>query len=513
MMSSPPSDNQADLPEPRSLWMATAPAPNFTPLSGDRRADVAVVGSGIVGLTAALLVQREGLDVVLLEADEIASGVSAHSTVKVTVGHGLIYSELHDRYGRDTAAAYLQANAAGLAKIREFVRVDGIDCDLADRRHVLFAEDDGSLDAIEREVEVERELGLPADLQSGTDLPFPVTGAMALDGQAQFHPRRYLLGLADAFVREGGVLHDRSSVREVDGSASPKIHTEGGSIAADHLVIATGSPILDRGLFFAKIFPRREYAIAAAVDPAGTLADMYYSAATPTHSLRMAEAEGETLVILVGESHKVGEEIDTESRFTSLQAWLEERFAIRGIRYRWSTQDYDSMDRLPFVGSLGIGNVLTATGFGGWGMTNGTAAAMSIRNTILGRPTDWGDVFDVHRHHPVAAAGPFLRENVKVARHRVGDRLMAGTAPADLAPGDAAIAEIDGDAVACFRDDGGRLHAVSATCTHLGCRVNWNTAERSWDCPCHGSRFAIDGSVLQAPATEPLARHPIEAGA
>ncbi|MBA3691482.1 MAG: FAD-dependent oxidoreductase, partial [Actinobacteria bacterium] len=220
---------------------------------------------------------------------------------------------------------------------------------------------------------------------------------------------------------------------------------------------------------------------------------------------RMAEADGETLLIVVGESHKVGEDDDTESRYRALEEWCAERFPIEGVRYRWSTQDYDSMDGLPFVGYAGGGNVLTATGFGGWGMTNGTAAALAIRDTIMARETDWADVYDVHRHHPLGAAGSFVGENAKVARHRIGDRISVGRIePGDLRPGEAAVTIVDRDAVACFRDENGALHAVSATCTHLGCLVGWNGAERSWDCPCHGSRFGVDGEVIQAPATEPL---------
>ena len=475
-------------------------------MTGDVRADVAVVGAGIVGLTTALLLRRTGLEIVVLEANEIAAGATAHSTVKVTVGHGLIYSELRDLYGQDTAAAYLRANEVGMTTLRGLVGELGIDCDLEERRHVIYAEDEASFQRVQVEAEVERELGLPVELLEETDLPFPVAGALALAGQAQFHPRRYLSGLAAAFVAAGGVLHDRTPVLELEGTSDPVLRTAGGSVAADHVVLATGMPIADRKLFFAKVFPRREYAVAGAVDAASSLADTYYSAGSPTRSLRMAEEDGEHLVVVVGESHKTGEEPYTEARYAALTSWLEDRFPIRGIRYRWSTQDYDSMDSLPYAGYAGSGNVLAATGFGGWGMTNGTAAASALAGLVVGRPEAWAEVYDTGRHHPVAAAPAFVKENVKVAKHWIGDRFSTDAVDIrDLGRGEAAVTEVDGDAVACFRDEGGAVHAVSATCTHLGCIVEWNGAERSWDCPCHGSRFDIDGGVLQAPATEPLA--------
>lgn len=493
------------------MWVATAPVPRFGPLSGDARVDVAVVGAGIVGLTTALLLRNAGLEVVVLEADEIAAGASSHSTVKVTVGHGLIYSELRDRYDEDTAAAYLRANAVGMTTIGSLVREHGIDCDLEERRHVIYAEDESSLEQVRAEVEVERDLGLPAEFVAETDLPFPVAGALTLTGQAQFHPRRYLAGLARAFVAGGGVIHDATRVFEVDGGSEPSVRAEGGTMAADHLVLATGIPIADSKLFFAKVSPRREYAVAGAVDRASALSDMYYSAGTPGHSLRMAEEGEESLVIVVGESHKTGEEAHTESRYAALTGWLEQRFPVHAVRYRWSTQDYDSMDGLPYVGYAGSGNVLAATGFGGWGMTNGTAAASAIAGLITGRADEWADIYDVKRHHPVAAAPAFMRENLKVAKHWIGDRLSTESiAVGDLGTGEAAVADVVGDTLACFRDDAGVLHAVSATCTHLGCLVEWNGAERSWDCPCHGSRFDIDGRVLQAPATEPLAARSVQ---
>jgi glycine/D-amino acid oxidase-like deaminating enzyme/nitrite reductase/ring-hydroxylating ferredoxin subunit len=499
--------------EPSSLWVATAPVPRFGPLSGDRRADVAVVGAGIVGLTTASLLRRAGLDVVLVEADEIAAGASTHSTVKVTVGHGLVYSELRDRYDTDTAASYLRANQVGMATIRDLVEEHEIDCDLEERRHVIFAEDGTSLDRVRAEVDLERELGLPAEFIEETDLPFAVVGALALEGQAQFHPRRYLAGLADAFVAGGGVIHDGTRVLDVEGGAAPSLQTDRGTVDADHVVLATGIPIVDRKLFFAKVSPRREYAVAAALDRASALADTYYSAGTPRHSLRMAEEEGTSLLIVVGESHKTGEEEHTERRYAALTRWLEERFPIQGIRYRWSTQDYDSVDGLPYAGYAGSGNVLAATGFGGWGMTNGTAAAVAIANLVMGEPEEWADVYDVERHHPAASAPTLVRENAKVAAHWIGDRLSTdGVAPMDIGPGEAAVTEFGGDTLACYRDDSGALYALSAVCTHLGCIVSWNAAERSWDCPCHGSRFGVDGAVLQAPATEPLAARSLDDG-
>jgi glycine/D-amino acid oxidase-like deaminating enzyme/nitrite reductase/ring-hydroxylating ferredoxin subunit len=401
-----------------------------------------------------------------------------------------------------------------MTTIRELVREFAIDCDLEERRHLLYAEDDASVDVVQAEVDVERALGLPAEFVTETDLPFPVAGALALSGQAQFHPRRYAVGLADAFVAAGGRIHARSRVLEVHGGSDPSVRTASGSVAAEHVVVATGMPIVDRALLFAKAYPRREYAVAASVPVDAGLADMYYSAGSPTRSLRMAQHDGEDLVIVVGESHKTGEEPNTSSRYAVLEGWLRERFPVTEVRYRWSTQDYDSMDDLPYAGTAGSERILAATGFGGWGMTNGTAAAAALAGIVLGRPEEWAEIYDAGRHHAVASAKPFVAENTKVAKHWVGGRLSPDpVAPRDLAAGDAAVTRVDGEMVACFRDAAGAMHAVSATCTHLGCIVEWNDAERSWDCPCHGSRFDVDGAVLHAPATEPLSPRTVDVDA
>jgi glycine/D-amino acid oxidase-like deaminating enzyme/nitrite reductase/ring-hydroxylating ferredoxin subunit len=489
----------------RSLWMATAASRTFGMLETDLRADVAVVGSGIVGLTTAVLLQREGLDVVVLEASELAAGATAHSTVKVTIGHGLHLSDLAHRYGHDTAAAYLRANRIGMTTIGELQRTLNIDCDLVERRHILYAEDDASQDAVLRELAVEEGLGLPATFSREIDVPFPVTGALILDGQAQFHPRRYLLGLADRFVGIGGSVYDHTPVENIDDAGELILRTSRGEVRADHVVVATGMPIVANGLFFTKVFPRREYAVAAVIDRANAPLDMYYSAGEPTHSLRTAEAGGEMLLIVVGGSHTTGEEEDTEQRYEALSVWLRERFPVTGLRYRWSTQDYDSMDGIPFVGYAGRSNLLVATGFGGWGMTNGSAAAAALRDTILGRDTSWADIYDVDRHHPLGAATSFVTENLRVGVHRIGDRLLPHRARLDaLVAGDGIVVDAAGGPVAVHRDDAGALHAVSAICSHLGCVVGWNAAERSWDCPCHGSRFGVDGRVLHAPATRAL---------
>jgi glycine/D-amino acid oxidase-like deaminating enzyme/nitrite reductase/ring-hydroxylating ferredoxin subunit len=493
-----------------SLWIETAPATRpFPSLEDGAETDVAVLGAGVTGLTTALLLKEAGLRVAVVEAERVAMGATAHSTVKVTAGHGLLYSELVRRFDVETARVYAEANVAGLAEIVSMAERLGIDCDLERRPNHVWAESAVELESLRAESLVERELGLPTTLLDAADeLPFEVTGLLRMEDQAQFHPRRFLLGLAAAIDGDGSSVFEHARAHRVDERDDGcVVGTPAGSIRARHVVVATQYPFLNRGFFFAKLYPHREYAIAVRSEP-GRLRGMYINSGSPTRSLRQAaDAEGELLVV-VGEGHKVGEEGPTEGRYLALQDWATTHFGTGEARYRWSTQDPYSMDRLPFVGRITRSSrrVWLATGYGTWGITNAAAAAMMLRDAILERANPWAGVFDAQRLTPRQSGWDFARENTKVAGHFVGDRVRALLASAEgLQPGEGRVVKDWLKPVAVARDDDGELHAVSATCTHLGCLVAWNGADRSWDCPCHGSRFGMDGEVLHAPAVEPLA--------
>jgi glycine/D-amino acid oxidase-like deaminating enzyme/nitrite reductase/ring-hydroxylating ferredoxin subunit len=497
-----------------SLWNATAPVTSFAPLDRELDLDVAVVGGGVAGLTTAWMLTRGGLNVAVLEADRIAAGASANSTVKVTSGHSLRYSELERLHDEETARLYAESNQAAVEEIERLVNDLRIDCDLERRRHIVCAETEEEREAVEAEVDAERRAGLPALLEEATDLPFPVTGCLVLDGQAQFHPRKYLLGLAVAFVKAGGAIFERTRVLDVDDGEPCIVKVDGrGEVRAKEVVVATHFPIANRGLLFAKMAPVQEYAVAGPIDPSHSPADMYISAGSGGWSLRTVDVDGERLIIVVGEKHKVGEGGNTAEHYDALTRWARERFAVSEIRYRWTTHDLWPIDRLPYVGRIGRGtdHVYVATGFSAWGMTNGTVAGFVLRDAIAGRRNEWAEIYDPVRRDLTRGMGTFLRENLKVASHWIGDRLTADTSGIDeLGSGEAAILLGDhGEHIAAYRDESNSVHAVSATCTHLGCLVRWNGAERTWDCPCHGSRFDVDGGVVSAPAVRPLERREI----
>jgi Rieske Fe-S protein len=286
--------------------------------------------------------------------------------------------------------------------------------------------------------------------------------------------------------------------------------TDRGDITARDVVVATHYPMLDRGLFFARLSPERSYVLACRVE--GALpAEMYISTESAPHSIRSSPLDGEELLLVGGESHKTGQGGDTGERYRRLEAWARERFDVREVVYRWSAQDAMPADGLPYVGlvSLVSRHVWTGTGYRKWGLTNGTAAAMILADAIEGRENPWASTFDSNRFKPLAAGPTLVKENLNVGAHFVGDRLARADADSleALEPGEGGIVVVDGDRSAAYRDEDGTVHVLSPTCTHLGCLVSWNRAERSWDCPCHGSRFdAVDGHVIQGPAVHDLER-------
>jgi glycine/D-amino acid oxidase-like deaminating enzyme/nitrite reductase/ring-hydroxylating ferredoxin subunit len=448
----------------RSLWFEDRDAVVRPPLDRDIGADVVVVGAGIVGLTTALLMEQEGLSVAVLEMRRVAAGATGHNTAKLSSLHGLTYTKLAKSLGHESARAYGEANEAGIARVFELATALGIDCDLRRKPNHTYAEGAYDLDAVREEAALAAELGLPASYVDELDLPFPVAGAVRFDEQAEFHPVRYADGIAAALR---GPVYEGTTVT---GIGSGGVETAAGRrVSADHVVVATHLSFLDRGLYFARCHPERSYVVAGRV--AGAPGGMYLSTESPAHSIR---AHGDWLLV-GGESHKTGQ-ADASERYERLSEWARERFGLEP-ELRWATQDQMPVDGVPFVGRHDplSSNVWVATGFKKWGLAMGTAAAELLTARIQGREHRWSELFDPKRLRARAGGPTFAKENANVAFHFVADRVLKRGAP---------------------------------RCTHLGCLLDWNDAEQTWDCPCHGSRFAATGEVIEGPAVHPL-RNPL----
>ena len=493
----------ADLFQDRSYWNATAPTPDFPELIGDLKVDIAIIGGGIVGITTARMLKDHNVTVAVIEARKIGRQVTGKSTAKVTSQHSVIYQTLEQKFGEDRARIYAEAQQAGIGKIRSLASQYGIDCDLEEKPAYVYTRDKEKTGTIEKEVEIAQRLGLPARLVRETGLPFEVRSAMRFDNQAQFHPTKYVAGLALTIPGDGSHVFEHS--RAMDWEPT-RVVTRRGTVTARHVVMATHLPLGQIGGYYTEAHPYAEPVLAAKIGSA--LPGMYISLEDPSHSIRTHTGQnGEVYAVSGGASFKPGHiEQERESR-AEMERWLTENFDVGPIEYRWINEDYSSIDNAPFVGwSSSTGErYLVATGFKAWGISNGTAAGMILADLATGQTNRWLELFDATRVKPIAGGAKFVQENLGVAKDLVGGYLASKAKSFDeLQPGEGAILQINGENVAGFKDEQGMVHAVSAVCSHMGCLVGWNETDRTWDCPCHGSRFELDGEVIHGPATKPL---------
>jgi len=485
-----------ELPAPRSLWVDTAPGPDFSGRTLPAEAEVAVIGAGIAGLTTAYLLARAGRSVVVLEAREVAGGVSGHTTAKVTAQHALIYASLKARKGVEAATRYGRAQLEALEWIARTSAELGIDCALTRQDSYVYATSRSRLHVLRRETEAAEEAGLPASFVDEIEPRVGATGAVRFSGQAQFHPRRWLLGLAEAIEKLGGRIVEGVRVTRVEERGV--VHTPRGPVRARDIVVTTHYPILDRGLFFARLNPVRDLVVAG---PGPVPAGMYLDGDTH-RSLRGYDG----VVIVGGEHYRTGENVDVEARYRRL-AETAAALGVTEVTHRWSAHDMSTLDSVPYVGRYhpAARHLWVATGFGQWGMTGGTAAGLLLDELIRGGEPPAAALFDPNRFD-LRSSFTLARESAAVTRHLLTGYFRAAreSATHERLPGSAAVTREGTGFVATYRTTDGRTQRVSARCTHLGCLVSFNNAEKTWDCACHGSRFGIDGSVIQGPATRPL---------
>lgn len=488
---------------PISLWVDTAPETDYPTMTPGLEVDVAVLGGGIAGLTAAVLLKEAGKTVAVIEAGRIGTGVTGHTTGKLSSLQGLIYRRLASELDEEGARIYGEANEAAIDRIERFVTEREIDCDFRRVDNHTYSGREGDLPALREEAALARRLGLPASFVDRLDLPVPVSGAVRFAGQAQFHPVKYLQGLAEAVDGDGSVVCEQTEALGVsERHPFSTVTTSHGALKARDVIVTTNAPFLDRGLYFVRAHPYRSYLLAVELEerlPAG----MHIST-EPLHSL-MPFPAGNVLLI-GGEGHKAGEAGETADRYRALEAFAREHFRVRRVAFRWATQDMLPFDGVPLVGRYTpvSRHLYVATGFRKWGLTNGTVAAMILADRVLDRRNAWAPLFNSNRPR-LAGAKSLVKENVDDALQLLKDRFTArGPAVEELEEGQGALLMVKGETVAAYRDDSGDLHAVSPRCTHLGCMLDFNEAEKTWDCPCHGSRFGHDGDVIQGPATRDL---------
>ena len=490
-----------------SLWLDRSRTLETDAFLADVSYDDVVVGAGLTGLVTACLLARAGHRVAVLEARHIGAVTTGNTTAKLSLLQGTTLSKIIRNHSERVAAAYIEGNREALAWTLRYCEDSNVPIERRDA--YTYAGKQPGASAVQKEFEAAQRLGLEVERVDADELPYSTYGAMRLPFQAQFDPLDMLTALAAELRSRDGVLVEGVRAEDVSVESRTTVHTSAGPVTADNVILATGIPFLDRGLYFVKVTPQRSYALAFRV-PGRIPRGMYLSADSPTRSLRTARNDGEELLLVGGNGHPVGRQHRPPSELVAdLTSWTERHFPGAERTHVWSAQDYLSHNSVPFVGKLprGRGRIYLATGYGKWGMTNAVAAALRLSEELLGGHMPWAMTLGRRVSKPASVVRG-VRENLIIGAAATRGWLGAELRPlseSDKTPpeGEGVVRSVRGMPVGISTVDG-RTCAVSAICTHLGGVLRFNDLEKSWDCPLHGSRFAADGSVLEGPATKNL---------
>jgi glycine/D-amino acid oxidase-like deaminating enzyme/nitrite reductase/ring-hydroxylating ferredoxin subunit len=494
-----------------SMWLSTASMPSFPPLSSATSADVCVIGDGIAGLTTAYLLSREGRSVVLVEAIQLAAGESGRTTAQF-VPPDDFYCEIEESFGAKGARQVAQSFQAATDLAESIVRTEGLDCGFERLDGYLYCMPGQDRKVLDRELASARKAGVEVQhLDRVPGLPFDTGPCVRYARLAQFHPVMYLAGVANACSRQGVRIHCLTRALEIEGKGKHQVvKTQRGDVRAKAVVVATNTPFNDRVVMHTKQAGYRTYVIGLEVPRGSVPRILLWDTGDPYYYLRLESPEpasGSEILIVGGADHKVGQDSHPEHRYDQIEKWVRERFPMAGaLRYRWSGQVMEPADAVAYFGCnpMDDENVFVITGDSGTGMTHCTAGAIAVTNMIMKRPTPWAELYDPSRK-ALHGLGDFVKDQANTLG-QYKDLVTGGDVEdvREIKAGEGAVLRRGTSKLAVYRDESSALHVRSAICTHLGCVVAWNSAEKSWDCPCHASRFSVDGEVLHGPAGSPL---------
>ncbi|WP_280490881.1 FAD-dependent oxidoreductase [Nocardia asiatica] len=489
-----------------SLWLHEAQVPARLRLTPGSRFDTVVIGAGLTGLVTALLLVEHGVEVAVVEGRRVGAGTTGATTGKISLLQGTRAQQIARHHSDDVLRDYVAANREGQEWLLRFCAAHGVAVDRV--AALTYAQSEGEMSAVRAEYAATQKAGLPTELLGDPDVPFPAHGAVRLADQAQLDPMALLAALAADVEAHGAPIYESTLVRGVQHGAQGDlvVSTEHGDLGARRVVLATGIPILDRGGFFARLVPQRSYLAAFTLDEP-IPRDMYINAGSPTRSLRRAQGPDGELLLAGGNGHVVGRGGSTREKVEDLVRWTRTWFPSAEPTHRWSAQDYSPVAELPYVGPLlpGQHEIQVATGYAKWGLTNGVAAAIALAGRLTGAPPRWAGALASWRPDELKALPAVTKANGSVAQHLSAGWLRVATHHDGGAPPEGCgtvLREGLHPTAVCTVD--GSTNRVSAVCPHLYGIVNWNDAERTWDCPLHGSRFAADGTLLEGPATSSL---------
>lgn len=493
----------------KSLWIETTKDElNLKPLENDEETEVCVIGAGIFGLTTAYYLAQQGKKVIVLEKGEIGEKVSGNTTGKITSQHGLFYNHLVLDYGKGYAQKYLEANENAIKNIKDIIDKEQIECEFSMQNAYVYTTQEDEVIEIEKEVNTVNELGKEAKFVKKIEIPNS-KGAIEFENQAQFHPRKYMVGLCKAILKQNKIYNYTTVTDVVKEGEEYKIYTDRGVVNAKYVVLATHYPIINMpGFYFTKMYQSTSYLIA--IETNSKIPDgMYISAKEPIYSFRKATYNGKEILLIGGSEHKTGKPIPDNSNYENLEKKAKELYPDCKVLFRWNTRDCISLDKIPYIGEFSnvMKNIYVGTGFKKWGMTLSNVAANIVTDKILGKENEYEEIFDATRLKPIKNRWEMKNMLEETVNSIALNKFKIKPASLESIENDnGAIIEIDGDNVGVYKDKDGKIYAVKPNCTHLGCLLSWNNLDKTWDCPCHGSRFDFMGNDIYEPAIKNLER-------
>lgn len=492
-----------------SLWIETTKDKiKLESLKRDETTEVCIIGGGLFGLTTAYYLSQNGFKVTVLEKDEIGKRASGNTTGKITSQHDLFYAHLIDDYGEEFAKKYLEANENAIKNIKKIVEEEKIECDFCEEKSYVYTTKEDEVIEIEKEVEAVKKLGKKAKFVTKIDLPIKIKGAIEFENQAQFHPRKYMIGLAEAILKENKIYQHTKVTDVKKDNEQYKICTENGNVYAKYVVIASHFPIVNMpGFYFGKMYQSTSYLIAIETKsklPQG----IYINVKEPLYSFRTAKYNGKDVLLIGGNGNKTGEAIPDENHYEMLEKKAKALYPDCKILYRWNTQDCISLDKIPYIGEFSnlIKNVYVGTGFKKWGMTSTNVAAQIVSDEIMKKPNKYADVFTATRVKPIKNRWEVENMVKETANSIALNKFKIEPYSVEQIENDnGVILKINGENVGIYKDKVGKIYAVKPNCAHLGCLLSWNNLDKTWDCPCHGSRFDYTGKNIYEPAIKNLA--------
>ena len=495
----------------KSIWNMSVPEilNKHDSVDSDLSCDVTIIGGGITGLSCAYYLTKQGLKVIVLEKEHLMSKTSGHTTAKITAQHGLFYKYLVDTFGIETAKKYLDCNLNSLTNIKSIIDDEKIDCDFEYQSSYVFTKSKTYLQDIEDEVKYLKTIGYPAKLLNKIPLPTNnVLSSIEFPKQAQFNPRKYARSLCTSIINNKGLIFENSmvdDVQKIKDTYSTKVN--GHTIESKHVILACRYPFINApGFYFLKLYQTISYCAAYEFE-GETFSGMYINAENPTLSARIVKYDGKDILLLSGCSHKTGKDSGVADPYATLTTFAHSIYPNAKMITKWSTEDSVSLDKLPYIGKFStfMPNMYIATGFKKWGMAFSNAAANMITDDILGKENKFADIFDATRMHPIEnkeEMGNMLKE--ATSSIVLKKLVLPNETILSLANDEGKIIEFEGAKVGVYKNSEGKIYKIKPVCTHLGCEVSWNQTDRTWDCPCHGSRFNYDGTLLYGPALHDL---------